>query len=320
MRHRIPVAALIGVLSIPAAFAYETGAVCVRDFSPGITCSGNDVRIADVTVVAILEDCPAGDPSTAEASLKLRIDNGPQSRYDIGVFLSLNGNSALSGTQCLHDYLEPPLTTSPTYTDSDGNGKPDLSGGPWLDAEPLDPADECGDIAAGTDDLKTLTLRFACVDTNGDGIVDISACASWLNGPASTCPNISGATPGSGARCACDVLETGVPFPAGGRVAGLAMASSGANLSLSWSPSCSASDTDYAVYEGTLGSFTTHQSVVCSTGGATSATIAPSPGDGYYLVVPRTASKEGSYGRRSGGTERPAAASACVPQQPSGCN
>jgi len=317
MRHRIPVAALIGVLSIPAAFAYETGAVCVRDFSPGITCSGNDVRIADVTVVAILEDCLAGDPSTAEASLKLRIENGIQTSYDIGVFLSLNGNSALSGTQCLHDYLEPPLTTSPTYTDSDGNGKPDLSGGPWLDAEPLDPADECGDIAAGTDDLKTLTFRFACVDTNGDGIVDISACASWLNGPASTCPNISGATPG---RCGCDVLETGVPFPAGGRVAGLAMASSEANLSLSWSPSCSASDTDYAVYEGTLGSFTTHQSVVCSTGGATSATIAPSPGDGYYLVVPRTASKEGSYGRRSGGTERPAAVSACVPQQPSGCN
>jgi len=317
MRHRIPVAALIGVLSIPAAFAYETGAVCVRDFSPGISCSEQDVRIGDVTVVAILEDCPTGDPSTAEASLKLRIENGIQTNYDIGVFLSLNGNSALSGTQCLHDYLEPPLTTSPTYTDSDGNGRLDLSGGPWLDAEPSNPADDCGDIASGTDDLKTLTFRFACVDTNGNGIVDISACASWHSGPASTCPNISGATPG---RCGCDVLETGVPFPAGGRVAGLAMARSGGNLSLSWSPSCSASDTDYAVYEGTLGSFTTHQSVVCSTGGATSATIAPSPGDGYYLVVPRTASKEGSYGRRSGGTERPAAASACVPQQPSGCN
>jgi len=317
MRHRIPVAALIGVLSIPAAFAYETGAVCVRDFSPGISCSEQDVRIGDVTVVAILEDCPAGDPSTAEASLKLRIENGIQTNYDIGVFLSLNGNSALSGTQCLHDYLEPPLTTAPTYTDSDGNGRLDLSGGPWLDAEPSNPADDCGDIASGTDDLKTLTFRFACGDTNGNGIVDISACTSWHNGPASTCPNISGATPG---RCGCDVLETGVPFPAGGRVAGLAMARSGGNLSLSWSPSCSASDTDYAVYEGTLGSFTTHQSVDCSTGGATSATIAPSPGDGYYLVVPRTASKEGSYGRRSGGTERPAAASACVPQQPSWCN
>ena len=318
MRHRIGVAALIGVLSMPAAFAYETGAVCVRHFSPGISCSEQDVRIGDVTVVAILEDCPTGDPSSAEASLKLRIENGNQTQYDIGVFLSLNGNSALSGTQCLHDYLEPPLTTSPTYTDSDGNGRPDLSGGPWLDAEPSNPADDCGDIASGTDDLKTLTFRFACVDTNGNGIVDISACASWHNGPASTCPNISGATPG---RCGCDVLDTGVPLAAaGGRVAGFAMARSGASLSLSWSPSCSASDTDYAVYEGTLGSFTTHQSVVCSTGGATSATIAPTPGDGYYLVVPRTASKEGSYGRRSGGTERPAAASACVPQQPSGCN
>jgi hypothetical protein len=317
MRHRIEVAIVIGVLSIPAAFAYETGAVCVRHFSPGISCSEQDVRIGDVTVVAILEDCPTGDPSTAEASLKLRIENGIQTNYDIDVFLSLNGNSALSGTQCLHDYLEPPITTSPTYTDSDGNGRLDLSGGPWLNAEPSNPADDCGDIASGTDDLKTLTFRFACVDTNGNGIVDISACASWHNGPASTCPNISGATPG---RCGCAVLDTGVPFGAGGRVAGLAVARSGANLSLSWSPSCSASDTDYAVYEGTLGSFTTHHSVVCSTSGATSATIAPSAGNAYYLVVPRTASKEGSYGRRSGGTERPPAASACVPQQPSGCS
>jgi len=319
MRHRIGFAALIGMLSIPAASAYETGAVCVRNFSAGITCSGQDVRIMDVTPVAILEDCPGGDPTTAEASLKLRIA-ASLSRYDIGLFLSLNGNSALSGTQCLHDYLEPPLSTSPTYADSDGNGRPDLSGGPWWNAEPFEPADDCGDIASGTDDLKTLTFRFACVDTNGNGIVDISACVSWSNGTSSTCPNISGATPGSGTRCACDVLETGVPFAAGGSVAGLAMARSGANLSLAWSPSCSASDSDYAVYEGTLGSFATHQSVVCSTSGATSATIAPSAGNAYYLVVPRTSSKEGSYGRSSGGTQRPAAASACAPQQPLGCS
>jgi hypothetical protein len=318
MRHRIGVATLIGVLSVPAAFAYETGAVCVRNFSSGITCSGADVRILGSTPVAILEDCPTGDPSTAEATLKLRVA-AFQSGYDIGLFLSLNGSSALSGTQCLHDYLEPPLDTSPVYGDSDGNGRPDLSGVPWLNAEPFVPADDCGDIASGTDDLKTLTFRFACVDTNGNGIVDISACASWSNGTSSTCPNISGAAPGSGTRCACDVVETGVPLLAGGRVAGLAISRSGANLSLSWSASCSASDTDYAVYEGTLGSFTTHHSVLCGTSGATSATIAASPGNAYYLVVPRSASKEGSYGRRSGGTERPAAASACVPQQPSGC-
>jgi len=318
MRHRIEVAVVIGLLSIPVAFAYETGAVCVRDFSAGVTCSGQDVRIMDITPVAILEDCPTGDPATAQASLKLRIA-ASLSRYDIGLFLSLNGNSALSGTQCLHDYLEPPLVTSPTYTDSDGNGRPDLSG-PWWNAEPFEPADDCGDIASGTDDLKTLTFRFACVDTNGNGIVDISVCSSWTNGTSSTCPNISGAAPGSGTRCACDVLDTGVPFGAGGRVAGLALARSGANLSLTWSPSCSASDTDYAIYEGTLGSFTTHHSVVCSTSGTTSATIGPSAGNAFYLVVPRTASKEGSYGRTSGGVERPAAASACVPQQPSGCS
>jgi len=317
MRHRIAVMALIGALSIPAASAYETGAVCVRDFSSGITCTGVDVRIMDITSVTILEDCPTGDPSTALASLRLRVA-AALSRYDIGLYLSLNGNSALSGTQCLHDYLEPPLVTSPAYGDSDGNGRQDLTG-PWWNGEPFAPGDDCGDIAGGTDDLKTLTFRFSCVDTNGNGMVDISVCTSWSNGTSSTCPNISGATPGSGMRCACDVLDTGIPFGAGGNVAGLAMARSGANLSLAWSPSCSASDSDYAIYEGTLGSFTTHHSVACSTSGATAATIAAPAGNAYYLVVPRTASKEGSYGRSGGGTERPAAVSACVPQQPSGC-
>ena len=319
MRHRIEVMALIGVLSIPAAFAYETGAVCVRDFSSGISCTGVDVQIADITPVTILEDCPGGEPGTAHASLRLRIAAASQSRYDIGLFLSLNGNSALSGTQCLHDYLEPPLLSNPVYTDSDGNGRQDLSG-PWWNGEPFEPGDDCGDIAGNTDDLKTLTFRFQCVDTNANGIVDISVCTSWFNGTSSTCPNIGGATPGSGMRCACTVLDTGIPFGTGGNVSGLTMARSGANLSLAWSPSCSASDTDYAVYEGTLGSFASHHSVVCSTTGATSATISPSAGNTFYLVVPRTASKEGSYGRRSGGVERPAAAGACVPQQPSGCS
>ena len=318
MKHRIAVMGLIGALSIPAARAYETGAVCVRNFSSGITCSGTDVQIMDATAVTILEDCPSGDPGTALASLRFRIAAGTMSRYDIGLFASLNGNSALSGTQCLHDYLEPPLETSPTYADADGNGRQDLSG-PWWNAEPFAPGDDCGDIAGGTDDLKTLTFRFSCVDTNLNGIVDISVCTSWSNGTSSTCPNISGAVPGSGTRCACNVLDTGIPFGAGGNVAGLAMARSGANLALAWSPSCAASDTDYAVYEGTLGSFTTHHSVSCSTGGATSAMVSAPAGNAYYLVVPRTASKEGSYGRRSGGIERPAAVSACVPQQPSGC-
>ena len=124
------------------------------------------------------------------------------------------------------------------------------------------------------------------------------------------------AFPPSNPRCSCETIETGVPMPtAGGRVAGLTLARSGPNnLSLAWGASCSPIENDYAVYEGTLGSFASHQSVVCSTGGLTSTIVQPGAGNRYYLVVPRSPQREGSYGNATAGP-RPPAADACVAQQ-----
>jgi hypothetical protein len=93
----------------------------------------------------------------------------------------------------------------------------------------------------------------------------------------------------------------------------------GGTLRLDWSPSCLASDVDYAVYEGTIGNFTSHLPVACSTSGATSLTIVPGAGDTYYLVVPHSASAEGSYGRASGLLERPPSAAACFPRATVAC-
>ena len=88
----------------------------------------------------------------------------------------------------------------------------------------------------------------------------------------------------------------------------------GGNITLSWAPSCLASDTDYAVYEGTVRQFTSHQPRLCSTGGAITRTLTPSAGNTYYVVTPRTSTREGSYGTTSSGSERPQGASACAPQ------
>jgi hypothetical protein len=63
--------------------------------------------------------------------------------------------------------------------------------------------------------------------------------------------------------------------------------------------------TDYSVHEGVVGSWYSHDSVLCTTGGATQATIVPEPGDRYFLVVAMDDVREGSYGRDSGGLERP---------------
>ena len=86
---------------------------------------------------------------------------------------------------------------------------------------------------------------------------------------------------------------------------------------LAWTASCVTSDSDYAVYEGLLGDFTSHVPVVdsfCTTAGMLTVTIAPTGGNRYYIVVPQGDVREGSYGVDSGRVPRPQSLSACRPQ------
>jgi hypothetical protein len=94
----------------------------------------------------------------------------------------------------------------------------------------------------------------------------------------------------------------------------------GSDLTLTWDVSCMDTDTDYAVYEGELGNFYSHGWRHCSTGGATTTTITPQPGDRYYLVVPLNSYREGSYGTWGAGIERPQGVGACLPQQIGACD
>jgi hypothetical protein len=109
-----------------------------------------------------------------------------------------------------------------------------------------------------------------------------------------------------------------------GRVATLLVARSATagDLTLSWSASCSPAATNYAIYEGAIGSFTSHALRDCGDdGGDLTEEVHPASGDAYYLVVPYSAAAEGSYGTDSLGAERPPALGPrCVtPQVPGGC-
>jgi hypothetical protein len=93
----------------------------------------------------------------------------------------------------------------------------------------------------------------------------------------------------------------------------------GGQITLEWGASCLATDVDYEIYEGTIGSWYSHGLLFCSTGGATTITFVPSTDSTYYLVVPTNGSQEGSYGTNSAGAERPQGAPSCQPQQLAGC-
>ena len=89
----------------------------------------------------------------------------------------------------------------------------------------------------------------------------------------------------------------------------------GGDLQFTWVDSCGEAGTDYAIHEGTLGSFASHTAIQCGTGTAASYTVSPTSGNTYYLVVTMEGAEEGSYGVDSDGVERPVGLSTCQPQQ-----
>jgi DNA-binding beta-propeller fold protein YncE len=82
-------------------------------------------------------------------------------------------------------------------------------------------------------------------------------------------------------------------------------------LDLEWGPSCSQDATDYAVYEGAIGDWTSHVPKApvggseCTTSGETSATVAPGTGSRYYLVAPLSEFDVGSFGTGAFDVPRP---------------
>jgi hypothetical protein len=90
-------------------------------------------------------------------------------------------------------------------------------------------------------------------------------------------------------------------------------------ITLFWDVSCIGTDNHYAIYEGTLGDFSSHSARFCSISGEVQITFLPAEGDTYYLVVPRSAVQEGSYGLDGDGQERPAAVEPCLPRVTAEC-
>jgi hypothetical protein len=87
----------------------------------------------------------------------------------------------------------------------------------------------------------------------------------------------------------------------------------GDQLALSWEASCAQDALDYAIYQGTIGAWSSHTAVDCTDdGGDRIETLSAPVSSSYFLVVALGADGEGSYGTATGG-ERPRGTSTCAP-------
>jgi hypothetical protein len=189
-------------------------------------------------------------------------------------------------------------------------GNCDIQGGQWDQTVTVDRSDIFATQGwPGLCDMVHVALVQGNCEPAGaqaDVTVHLSATTSaWI-------PSITGLLSCVGtASTAAGAVPDGVNVPGNP----LAIMFDGTDITLIWSATCLQSDNDFAVYEGTLGQFSSHSARMCSTGGMISATFSAPAGNAYYLVVPNNGTNEGSYGRDSLSFERTPAATSCMPQE-----
>ena len=191
------------------ARAQEIGNFCVQDYRPGANCTANDVRIEQLKILQLVKPCNVAPTGVMDVVFEVLVSSaGSPDRYDIGLYLALDAGQALSGDSCYHDYLPPPITTTPAYGDFNLDNIPDIYNGPWWNGESNRPTDTCGDIFSSTQLFRvTQQIRVSCTDLDGNGAADISVCTSWDNNTNTTCSSVQEAIPGTGSKCSCSVAN-----------------------------------------------------------------------------------------------------------------
>jgi hypothetical protein len=180
-----------------------------------LNCTANDVSIVIYQTTGQPLVCETGAQITAP--LQAQLVATANERYDIGMYIALDGGNALTGT-CWRDWLLPPLTTTKTPA-----GQPRYY--PFFDGEETeDPHDTCGDLEQGIYSYRDLgNLTFVCNDSNNDGIADIGACASWDNLKSNgttknpSCTTLEQTLPNTPSKCRCEATPIANIY-AGGKI------------------------------------------------------------------------------------------------------
>jgi hypothetical protein len=208
MAHRFVVsllasAGLLATAAMAAPPVENTGCILDQPTAPsGLNCTANDIQLSS-PAITVIDPCSfSGD--TAKLQVLVDITGTAQTRYDIGVWLSVdgdpNGDGSESGTCSV-------VSIPNNILDVDGN------------STNID-ADACGDVAntaAGPPDILQAdmgTVDVLCLDSNSDGLIDVPVIVSWKQQSANDCSTSAEALPGTSAKCDASLaFSLDVPIP-----------------------------------------------------------------------------------------------------------
>jgi len=186
---------------------------CIRvaaSLPGGNVCTANDITVSYSAQPVVSDGC-INSTDYVVAQLFADITVKPE-RYDLGMWISLDGNDGVDGTVCTRQMLQP-VAVSPTVPDPINP----LGTGPFNDLD----GDRCGDREASLNAVYKFPFRVnvPCTDfilsPGGQaGFVDLGQCGSWAQpGGNPVCSNPGGVVPGTSSKCNCSRGDTGVPGP-----------------------------------------------------------------------------------------------------------
>lgn len=186
----------------------DSDCICVTQANPSVTnCTANDIAISYTSNPTVSDGC-INSSDTVVAQLTAQITSSSPDRYDIGMWLALDGGSALNSNLCVRDILQPATVAAGTV-------------GPFNDPYARLDGDTCGDSPKSS--VSTYTMPFLvnvpCSDqvvsaiTGQNGWIDLGQCGSWDNNAGTTCNNSTQALPGTAAKCRCERADSTIPGP-----------------------------------------------------------------------------------------------------------
>ncbi len=225
MTIRATTLAALVALAAGSARADLTPMQCLNSaagFTGSNTCTANDVSFVLIGLGNQSDGC-LNASDTLRIQLGARLTTTATTRYDIGMWVNLDGTSArtATGDACARQILAPvagfPAPAPPVADPLNISGA-----GPFRNED----NDGCGEIETQDAALfsgqtynaaYTFTdfVTLPCDATNPlSGFVNIPTCSSWDQNSNTTCNNVAQALPGTSSKCKCDDNQvSSVPLP-----------------------------------------------------------------------------------------------------------